>query len=134
MRGLSLLLLAPALAACTTAAPPQPRSAEAEAELQRLVAGKVAGPAVSCLPRYRADRMVVIDDNTIAFRDGSRVYVNQMRGGGCDRLASGFYTLVTRTVGGTGLCRGEIAQVADLTTGMTVGSCALGDFIPYTRS
>ena len=31
------------------------------------------------------------------------------------------------------MCSGDIATVADLRTGMTVGSCTLGDFVPYTR-
>jgi hypothetical protein len=30
------------------------------------------------------------------------------------------------------MCRGDISRVADVRTGMTVGSCAIGDFIPYT--
>ena len=34
--------------------------------------------------------------------------------------------------GGTGLCRGEIAQVIDTSQGFTVGSCSIGDFVPYT--
>jgi hypothetical protein len=130
MRSMSLLAIAAALAGCSTS-PPMPRSAEADAELQRLIAGRVAGQPISCLSTLRADNMVVIDDNTIAFRNGGRVYVNQMQGG-CNQLGTGFYTLVTR-MPTTQLCRGEIARVADLTTGSTVGSCVLGDFVPYSR-
>jgi hypothetical protein len=40
---------------------------------------------------------------------------------------------VTRS-SGSGLCRGDIARVADVSTGMIVGSCAVGDFIPYTTA
>ena len=39
--------------------------------------------------------------------------------------------LVTRT-SGTGLCSGDIARVVDVSNGITVGSCALGEFVPYT--
>ena len=76
--------------------------------------------------------MVVVDENTIAFRNGSsRVYVNHMQGG-CNNLG-GPYALVTHTFGGAQLCRGDIGQVVDVTNRFTVGSCVFGDFIPYTR-
>jgi len=132
MRGIALLLAGAALASC--AAAPQPgRSAKAESHFQKLLAGKVAGPATSCLPSYRSTDMVVIDDQTVAFRDGSRRVWLADLGQGCSNLGSGHYTLVTRRFGGSGLCRGDIAQVADLTSGFTVGSCSFGDFVPYVR-
>ena len=132
MRGIALLLIGATLASCAVA--PQPgRSARAENRFQQLLAGKVAGPAVSCLPSYRATDMVVIDDQTIAFRDGSRrVWVANLSHS-CSNLGSGHYALVTKTFGGTGLCRGDIGQVADLTNGFTVGSCVFGDFTPYEK-
>lgn len=126
------LLMASALTACSTAPQPQARSTEAQAKLQQLLAGRVAGQPIQCLPRWSTDRMVTIDDSTIAFEDGGTVYVNNLRGE-CANLASGFYTLVTRSSGGGGLCRSEIAHVVDITTGHTVGSCSLGEFVPYRR-
>jgi hypothetical protein len=133
MRGIALLLIGAALTSC--AAAPQPgRSARAESRFQELLAGKVAGPAVSCLPTYRSSDMVVIDDQTVAFRDGSRrVWVANLEHS-CSNLGSGHYALVTKRFGGTGICRGDIAQVADLSTGMTVGSCVFGDFTPYEKT
>lgn len=132
MRGIALLLVGATLASC--AAAPQPgRSAKAEAHLQRLLAGKVAGPAAACLPSYRSNDMVVIDDRTVAFRNGSRqIWVADLQGG-CSNLGAGYYALVTRRFGGSGLCRGDIAEVADLANGFTVGSCVFGDFVPYTK-
>ena len=132
-RGISLLLIGSAVVSCAVA--PQPgRSAKAEAHFQKLLAGKVAGQPASCLPTYRSTDMVVIDDQTIAFRDGSRrVWVTNLRSG-CSNLGSGHYALVTRQSGGSGVCRGDIAEVADLTNGITVGSCVFGDFVPYTRT
>ena len=118
------------LAGCMTQPPQASRSAEAQAEFQKLTAGKVAGPAITCLPSYRSNDMVTIDDGTVAFKNGRTVYVNHLLGV-CNGLKSGFYTLVTRS-SGSGLCRGDIARVADVSTGMIVGSCAVGDFIPYT--
>ena len=132
MRAIPLLLAAAALTGCVTQPPPATRSAEAQAEFQKLTAGKVAGPAITCLPSYRSDDMVTIDDGTVAFKNGRTVYVNHLLGE-CSGLKSGFYTLVTRS-SGSGLCRGDIARVADVSTGMIVGSCAVGEFIPYTTA
>ena len=132
MRSMSLLFLAAALGSCSTV-PPEPRSASAEAHLQSLLAGRVASQPMACLPHYRADNMVVVDDNTVVFRNGRTVYRNDFQGGACSRLGSGFYALLTRRTGGTGLCRGDIAEVVDTSTGINVGSCVLGDFVPYTR-
>lgn len=117
------------LAACATASAPPQRAAEDQARLDKLLAGKTPGEPRRCLPMYRTRDMVVIDDYTIAFRDGRTVYVNQPLGG-CGRLGSGNYALVTRTFGSE-LCRGDIAQVVDTGSRMFAGSCAMGDFIPY---
>ena len=128
----NLFILAVALGTCT---PVQPvaRTPQAEARLQQALSGRVAGPPISCLPDYRSDNMVVIDDDTILFRDGRTIYRNDFQGGSCSRLGSGNYALLTRRIGGIGLCRGDIAEVKDLQNGFTVGSCVMGDFVPYTK-
>ena len=132
MRGLILLFAGAALVSCTTAPPQQTRTLAKQREYEQLLAGKVAGPPVSCLPHYSTNDMVVIDDSTIAFRQGTgRVYVNHMMGG-CNNLG-GPYALVTRQFGNAQLCRGDIGQVVDLTNHFTVGSCVFGDFVPYKR-
>lgn len=134
MRSIPLLVVGAALVACTTTAAEQPtRTAAKQQEFEKLVAGKVAGPPISCLPTYRQNDMVVIDERTIAFRDGSRrTYVNHMQGA-CNNLG-GTYALVTKTFGTAQLCRGDIGQVVDLTNHFTVGSCVFGEFTPYTRT
>lgn len=131
MRSICLLAAAAAVAGCSTAPDPG-RSAEAEAHLQRLIGDRVAGAPVSCISGSRANNMIVIDEGRIAFRDGARVYVNDFRGGTCSRLGSGFHALLTRRFG-SGMCSGDIADVIDTASGMTVGSCVLGDFVPYSR-
>lgn len=132
MRKIYLVIVGLALTSCMTQPPPATRTAKAEAEFQKLTAGKAAGKPFSCLPSYRGGNMVTIDDRTVAFKTGSTVYVNHLIGE-CPNLSSGFYTLVTRS-SGPGLCRGDIAKVADVSTGMVLGACAIGDFVPYTRS
>lgn len=124
------ILVAAGVTACAPAGPPEPRTPQAEAKLAQALAGKVPGAPQSCIQPYQTNETITIDDNTILFRRGSTVYRNDPPGG-CSGLSSGFYTLVTRS-SGTGLCRGDIAQVADVSNGMVVGSCSLSDFVPYT--
>ena len=133
MRRISLLLISGGLMACATTAAVQPaRSAKAQKQYDQLLAGKVAGKPASCLPTFNQNDMVVIDEQTIAFRQGrNRVYVNHMQGG-CTNLG-GSNALVTRQFGTSQLCRGDIAQVVDLQNHFTVGSCVFGDFVPYAK-
>jgi hypothetical protein len=133
MRRISVLITGAVLASCT-AVPPEPtRSAQQQQRLDALTAGMVAQPPISCLPFYRTNDMIRIDDSTIAFRDGSRrVYVNHMRGP-CSGLSRGNTALVTRQYTSPGPCTGDIARVVDNSGGMTVGSCSWGEFIPYVR-
>lgn len=125
MIGLSALLVA----GCETAGEMPLRSERAQATFERELAGKTAGRAEKCLPLQRSRDMVKIDDSTILFRDGRTVYVNTTLGA-CNNMGDQSYALVTRNFGPQ-LCRGDIATVTDMTSGITVGSCALGDFVPY---
>ena len=134
MRYLVPLLAGLAVSACTAAPPAETAAmaARSQAKFAELTAGKVAQAPTNCLPPYRHNDMVVIDDNTLAFRDGrSRVYVNHLNGG-CSNLGSGHYALVTHPLTGQ-LCRGDIAQVVDTLNRIPVGSCVFGDFVPYVR-
>lgn len=134
MRGISLLLIGAGVAGCSTAAEQPMRSSQNQAKYERLLAGKVAGPPVSCVPSYRANDMIVIDENTVIFKQGggSRLYVANMQGG-CSNLGRFNYTMVTRQVGASGLCRGDIADIVDPTNGFLVGSCTFGQFTPYSN-
>lgn len=130
----SILVAAATLAGCASyAQQPAYRSANNDRDFHKALAGKVAGRPVDCLQSYNAGDMQVIDDNTILFRQGSRTYV-QSPVGGCAPLGSGNYTLVTKSFGSMGLCRGDIARVVDLSGGgFTVGSCSLNSFVPFDR-
>jgi hypothetical protein len=131
MRPAALLLIAVSASACAGSAMSEPRTAKAEQRLLTQLQGKVPGPPVSCLPPYRANDMITIDDNTILFRESRNKVYRQEPPGGCSPMGSGGYTLVTRSIGSQ-MCRGDIVQVTDLRSGIIAGSCALGDFVPYT--
>lgn len=132
MRGIALLVTFGALASCTTAPEPVTRTPEGQQEFVRLTAGKVPGRPVQCLPNFDMNDMVVIDEGTVAYRlGGNRVYINNLQGAcrGIGRNA----TMVTRSVGGGENCRGDIIRMIDQGSHMMTGSCAFGEFIPYTR-
>jgi hypothetical protein len=133
MRKFVPIVLMAVVAGCTAPPPRSPMvDQKAQARLAQLLHGKVAGEPQSCLPSYSANDMVVIDDYTIGFREGTRrVWINKPAGG-CNLLSAGPYALLTRNVASSGTCRGDIAHVVDTMSGMTVGSCVFGDFVPYT--
>lgn len=135
MRGLLVLLVGAMLAGCAATAEQPMRSAQKQQEYERLIAGKVAGPPVSCLPTYNANDMIVIDEQTIAFRQGgNNVYIAHMPAGGCSNLGRPPYTMLTKQFGTAQLCRGDIARIIDTTNRITVGSCVFGDFTPYSKA
>jgi hypothetical protein len=132
MRLISLLLAGAVLASCTTAPPEPTRTADKQRDYEMALAGKVPQRPISCLPHYRSGDMRTIDENTILFRNGSTTYVTHMRGP-CNGVGTGNYALVTRQYGSADLCSGDIAQVVDTVNGISVGSCVWGEFTPYVR-
>lgn len=133
MRSISLLLIGAALGSCSTAPELAVRTPTGQITYDRLVAGKVAGPPISCLPNYNANDMTIIDSQTVAFRVGGRTTYIMHLSPGCGGLGSGSTALLTKQFGYSGLCRGDIAQAFDTLNHMTVGSCVIGDIIPYTN-
>lgn len=131
MRVFNVLLTGVVLVSCTAIQAPPMRTAQGNERYEMLIAGKIAQAPMTCLPSYGANDMVRIDDDTIAFRDGSRrVYVSHMHGP-CSGISSESNALVTVEHTPPGPCSGDIARVVDTTSRMTVGSCAWGDFVPY---
>ena len=120
------------LTACSTAPPDQSRSPRAAKELADALAGRVAGPPQRCIGNFPHLQVQVIDDWTILYRDGSTVYVQNPRGG-CPGLSGGGRTLVTRQVGTSQMCDGDINQTVDLLSRISGGACVFGPFVPYRR-
>jgi hypothetical protein len=116
------------MAAIPTAAEREARHA---AELEKALAGKVAGKPQGCITLGRNLSSQIIDETAIIYRESaSRVFVNKPVAG-CSSLRSG-NTIVTRTPIGR-LCSGDIARIVDLQTRFEGGACILGEFVPYTR-
>lgn len=131
MRPFTALAAAVTLASCTTAPEPHQPSPQVQQDLARLLAGKTAGPKMSCLQNYNAYDMQIIDGRTVAFKQGaSSVYLMHLSAG-CDQLAWGHYALLAKQFGGMGYCQGDIVHVLDTVNHFTVGSCGIDAIVPY---
>lgn len=127
-------LLLPALAALSTSCATYDAYADTAIgpELAAELSGRVAGEPRTCVSLRDLEGNRSVDDGAAIIFDGRGdvIYVNRPPAG-CPSLRFG-RTLVTTTTTGQ-LCRGEIANVVDLTSNMNFGSCGLGDFVPYRR-
>jgi hypothetical protein len=133
MRSICLLLIAAALGSCSTVPQPATRSPGAQRDFEAAIAGKVPGTPISCLPSYNASDMSVIDGRAVSFRAGGATTYIMHLSEGCSELGRGNTALLTRQFGSGRLCRGDIAQVIDTSSHMIVGSCVIGDIVPYTK-
>ena len=135
MRKIALLLMGATIASCTAYGPPPgqptPRS---NAELAQLLAGKVAGRPISCLPPYNSNDQRNIDGRTVAFRVVTRMTYLMHLTPGCELLATGNYALVTHQFGGMGMCQNDIVRVVDVMNRTTVGSCGIESIVPYSAT
>lgn len=129
---IALATSAVALTSCNAGTAYQGPSPQAQAELAKALEGRVAGKPQQCISNYQSTSMTVIDDHTILYGDGRTIWVQKPRGG-CNGLAIGGYTLVTRQFGTNQLCDGDINHLVDLRTGMQGGACIFGPFTPYTK-
>ena len=133
MRKFALLIAGAGLAACTMG-PQQDERLAAQQHLAQLLAGKVAGGQVQCIPDYHTSSPSVITPDAIAFEPNTnRVYVSSTSGSGCEGVSGQTYSLVTTSRGPSGLCAGDAVQIRDLHTGIMAGACTLSPFVPYTR-
>ena len=128
---LAAVLAVSGLAACAGQEMAPDRDPRGEMRLAQALAGKVAGPPVSCLPHFRNNQMEVIDRDTILFRDGRTSYVQHTNGYCYPNGSRNGFTLVTQQYGNAALCRGDIGQVFDTTSQTFRGGCSFNDFIPY---
>ncbi|QDX26025.1 hypothetical protein FPZ54_08305 [Sphingomonas suaedae] len=127
------MLVAAALAALTlpgVASADEKPNPKGEAELAKMLEGRVAGKPVKCLPTYSMDNSTIIDGTAIVYRSGSKLYVNRPR--------SGAYSLddddiLLTKIYGSQLCNIDKVDLLDRTSRMWNGFVVLGDFVPYEK-
>lgn len=102
-----------------------------EAELAKMLEGRVAGKPVKCLPAgAMGGSSTIIDGTAIVYRSGSTLYVNRPRSG-ADQLNDDDI-LVTK-IYGSQLCNIDKVDLVDRGSRMWSGFAILGDFVPYQR-
>ena len=122
----SLILSAVALATPVMAA----RHDSPDLQLQKMLAGRVAGTPTECIPNARWASSEIVDGKAIVFQVGSTLYVNEPRSG-ADQLDRDDI-LVTRTFGSQ-LCRIDSVKLIDRGSRFIRGFVILDKFVPYTR-
>jgi hypothetical protein len=120
----SLAFVLSLLAGCAAPQPAAPERQPAE------LAGRTAGAPQPCVPIVRTEALRVSDANphVLLYGRGRMIWANDL-GAGCgfsvhDVLVS---ELLTR------YCRGDLVRSFDGMSRIPGPSCALGDFVPYSR-
>ncbi len=103
-----------------------------QAELDKALEGRTAGPAKSCIQRTEQRHFTVISDDIFIYsasRNNGTIYVNKPPRGcfGAEK-----HILVYERPDFP-LCHGEIITVLDRYANTFVSSCTFGKFIPYTK-
>jgi hypothetical protein len=104
-----------------------------QTELDMRLAGRTAGEPQSCINRNDQREMTVISDDILIFgsrRNARTIYVNKPPGG-CRNADRNILSYSRST---SALCQGEAITLIDSSTRMSMGSCAFGEFVPYTKN
>lgn len=126
------LIVAAALVAAL-AVPAQAARSSPDADLARLLKGRVAEAPVRCIPVSPTDSnsVQIISQRALAWRIGSRIYVNvpQARAETLDDDD----IVITEPFGGQ-LCRNDQVRPLNRMSRIPKASLLLGNFTPYVRS
>jgi hypothetical protein len=119
-----LILLALVVSGC---AAPQPGSPQRQAV---ELTGRTAGAARDCLPIVRTEALRVSDSDpdTLLYGMGKTIWANDL-GPNCGFARND--ALITEPL--FRYCKGDIVRSADRMSRIPGPSCALNDFVPYTR-
>ena len=102
-----------------------------EAQIAKLVEGRVAGKPVDCISQRDIRSSQIIDGTAIVYTSNNgTIYVNRPRGGAAfldddDILVTKSYT--------DQLCSIDIVNLIDRGSRMNSGSLSLDQFVPYPR-
>lgn len=128
MRRVGLVCAALILIAAGDSTEPQ-RSPDAQAKLDKWLEGRVAGETRTCVKTEVVTNAIGIDDRTMLFRDGPRIWRTELRASlQCGEVGKQS-TIHTESAAGR-ICSG---QQLEFSNGGTEGACELGQFTPYTK-
>ena len=128
---LAILIGAVALAGCAAQADSQSsRQAEADRDLAKALDGRVAGKPADCISATSSDGPTIIDQRTVLYRDGRRVWVNDL-GGNCPGLDEDDILIVE--IHGSQICRHDRFRVTERGSAVPGPYCTFGSFTPYAK-
>ena len=131
MRIRSSLLAVALLGAAAHASPANDTAqAKAEAEIAKILVGRVPGKPVSCVQLNQLGPSQTVDRTAIIYGQGRTLYLNRLPHG-CPGLTHFTFPVVNTSL--SQLCSSDILTIVDQGSHMTMGSCGLGEFVPYTR-
>jgi hypothetical protein len=128
MRAVLAIAIALGVTAATSPADGQ-HSPEAQAKLDKLLEGKIEGRTRRCLPVRQVIHPIAIDEATLAFVDGPRIWLNHVTAsfecGKLDKMSDVAFEGAANQV-----CSGNTLY---FTSGTLQGACALSEFVPYQK-
>jgi hypothetical protein len=120
------------LAGCTGNAELQAsRQAEAAEDLAEALEGRVAGKPQDCISSpQQTNGPQIIDQRTILYRDGRRVWRNTLAAE-CPSLDK--YDILIVELHGSQVCRNDLFRPVDPGSRIPGATCRFGQFTPYTK-
>jgi hypothetical protein len=121
---LPLLSFSLALAACT--AQPAPIGTARTNEL----AGRIAGPAQSCVSTQPTRNLQVVDESTLVYGSGNTLYLNRLR---APCLGLNPTTTLIFDLHASHYCSGDHFRTIETGASVPGPVCLLGDWVPYRQ-
>jgi hypothetical protein len=118
-----------ALTGATAATAKQTRAEKSEAQLARMLEGRIAGEPVNCISALRNNKIRVIEHVGIVYEAGDTIYVARATH---PHMLDNWDVPVIERFGST-LCANDIVRTIDRSGGHINGAVFLEDFVPYTR-
>lgn len=125
---IGLAAAAAALAVSATAAQAQSRVERAEAEVQEMLEGRVAGEPESCINTFRSTKLEVMPYVGLVYDDGETIWI--ARATRPNQLRNGDIPIMHRM--GSRLCKTDVMRTIDRFSHATRGVLFLEDWVPYT--
>lgn len=126
--GIALSAAAALGCAAIGAAEARPRES-GQAQLDRLLQGRVAGKPVDCIPAFANDQVRIIDRTALVYGSGNTIYVNRPRD---PSNLDDDDILVSRRFGSQ-VCKLDMVRLHDRGTRTFSGFVNLEQFVPYRR-
>ena len=123
---LALGMLAMTIAACATAADTR----KADRDLDEALAGRAAGAPVDCINPSFASGPQIIDDRTLLYRSGRRVWRNDLEAR-CPGLRPQAILIIE--MHGSELCRNDLFRATEPGNVVPGPLCRMGKFTPYDK-